>query len=137
MLEEMNAINDNEMWELTTLSGGHHAIGMKWVYKVKHDKVGDVVRHKALLVAIGYVQHAGIDFDEVFAPVARLESMQMMLALATHGNWKSITWTSKVLSSTTRLRRRSTFNNHLASSSLGPSTRYCVYTSRCTNFAKH
>jgi hypothetical protein len=58
------------------------------VYKVKRNEAGDVVRHKARLVAKGYVQCAGIDFDEVFAPVARLESVRMMVALAAHEGWE-------------------------------------------------
>jgi hypothetical protein len=53
---------------LTSLPAGHIAIGLKWVLKVKHDENDEVVRHKARLVVKGYVQHAGIDFDEVFAP---------------------------------------------------------------------
>jgi hypothetical protein len=58
------------------------------VYKVKRNEAGDVVRHKARLVAKGYVQRADIDFDEVFAPVARLESVLMMVALAAHEGWE-------------------------------------------------
>jgi hypothetical protein len=84
MIEEMKAIDDNETWELTTHPAGHCAIGLKWVYKVKRDEVGNVVGHKACLVAKGYVQRVGVDLDKVFAPVARLESMRMMLALAAH-----------------------------------------------------
>jgi hypothetical protein len=88
MREEMKAIEDNDTWELTSLPVGHRAIGLKWVYKVKRNEAGDVVRHKARLVAKGYVQRTGIDFDEVFAPVARLESVRMMVALAAHEGWE-------------------------------------------------
>lgn len=71
---------------------GHPTIGkssdgpqnLKWVYKVKKDNQGEVIRHKARLVAKGYVQQHGIDFDEVFAPVARLDSVRLLLALAAH-----------------------------------------------------
>ena len=70
------------------LPARHRAIGLKWVYKIKRDENGNVVRHKARLVAKGYVQQAGIDFDEVFAPVARLESVRTMLALAAHQRWE-------------------------------------------------
>jgi hypothetical protein len=69
---------------LTSLPAGHIAIGLKWVLKVKRDENDEVVRHKARLVVKGYVQRAGIDFDEVFAPVARIESVRVMLALAAH-----------------------------------------------------
>jgi hypothetical protein len=54
----------------------------------ERNEAGDVVRHKVRLVAKGYVQRAGIDFDEVFAPVARLESVRMMVALAAHEGWE-------------------------------------------------
>ncbi|KAF0894360.1 hypothetical protein E2562_038477 [Oryza meyeriana var. granulata] len=63
------------------------SIGLKWVFKVKRDEHGNVIRHKAHLVANGYVQRAGINFDEVFAPVARMESVRMLLALAAHERW--------------------------------------------------
>jgi hypothetical protein len=82
MTEEMDSITDNNTWELVELPRGHRAIGLKWLFKVKRDEHGNVVRHKARLVAKGYVQRAGVDFDEVFAPVARMESVRLMLALA-------------------------------------------------------
>jgi hypothetical protein len=73
MREEMQAIEDNQTWEVATPPSRHRAIKLKWVFKVTRDEAGKVVRHKAWLVSKGYVQRAGIDFDEVFAPVARLE----------------------------------------------------------------
>lgn len=88
MKEEMKSIEANGTWELATLPTGHRAIGLKWVFKVKRDGSGKVVRHKARLVAKGYVQRAGIDFDEVFAPVARIESVRVLLALAAHHGWE-------------------------------------------------
>ena len=66
------------------LPQGHHAIGVKWVYKVKHDENGSIAKYKARLVAKGYVQRPGIDFEEVFAPIARLESVRLLLAIAAH-----------------------------------------------------
>lgn len=88
MKEEIHSIEGNQTWELATLPAGKRAIGLKWVFKVKRHEAGDVVRHKARLVAKGYVQRAGIDFDEVFAPVARMESVRMMVALAAHEGWQ-------------------------------------------------
>ena len=82
------AITDNATWELVELPTGHRAIGLKWVYKVKRDEHGNIVRHKARLVAKGYVQRAGVDYDEVFAPVARMESVRLMLAVAAHQGWE-------------------------------------------------
>ncbi|KAF8697536.1 hypothetical protein HU200_035869 [Digitaria exilis] len=74
MIEEMTATTHNATWELVELPPRHRAIGLKWVHKVKRDELGNVVRHQARLVAKGYVQRAGIEYDEVFAPVARMES---------------------------------------------------------------
>jgi hypothetical protein len=88
MQDKIKAIEGNITWELTTLLAGHHAIGLKWVYKVKRNEAGEVQRHKARLVAKGYLQRARIDFDEVFAPVAHLESVRVMLALAAHEHWE-------------------------------------------------
>jgi hypothetical protein len=58
------------------------------VFKVKRDADGNVVKHKARLVAKGYAQKQGVDYDEVFAPVARIEIVRIMLALAAHGDWQ-------------------------------------------------
>jgi hypothetical protein len=84
---ELAAIRDNGTWELTTLPRGHRAIGLKWVYKVKKDPAGRVVKYKARLVAKGYAQRQGVDYDEVFAPVARMETVHLLLALAAHRGW--------------------------------------------------
>lgn len=61
---------------------GHKPIGLKWVYKVKKDSSGAVVKRKARLVATGYVQCQGVDFNEVFAPVACLETVRLIVAFA-------------------------------------------------------
>jgi hypothetical protein len=58
------------------------------VYKVKRDPEGNIVKHKARLVAKGYVQRHGVDYEEVFAPVARLETVRLILALAAQGRWE-------------------------------------------------
>jgi hypothetical protein len=88
MLDELQSIDENGTWTLTTLPAGHRAIGLKWVYKVKKDEYGCIVKHKACLVAKGYVQRPGVDFEEVFALVARLESVWLILALAVHRGWE-------------------------------------------------
>ena len=66
----------------------HNVIGTKWIFKNKNDANGIVIRHKARLVAQGYSQVEGIDYGETFAPVARLESIRMLLAFASHHNFK-------------------------------------------------
>ncbi|KAH9726094.1 hypothetical protein KPL70_008130 [Citrus sinensis] len=88
MAEEIKAIVKNDTWELITLPKGHKAIGVKWVYKTKRNAKGEIERHKARLVAKGYSQKAAIDYDEVFAPVARLETIRLIISLAAQNKWK-------------------------------------------------
>ena len=78
----MKAIVENKTWELVDPPLGYCPIGLKWVYKVNRDEHDAIVKHKARLVARGFVQHEGIDFEEVFALVARMESIRLLLALA-------------------------------------------------------
>jgi hypothetical protein len=80
---EMDAVERNKTWELADLPAGHHAISLKWVFKLKKDETGEVIKHKARLVAHSFVQQEGIDFDDAFMPVARMESEQLLLAQAT------------------------------------------------------
>ena len=88
MQEEMDSIHQNRTWEFSDLPSDHKAIGLKWVFKVKRDPSGEVVKHKARLVVKGYAQIQGVDYDEVFAPVARLETVRLLLALAAQGEWE-------------------------------------------------
>ncbi|GJS99151.1 ribonuclease H-like domain, reverse transcriptase, RNA-dependent DNA polymerase [Tanacetum coccineum] len=88
MKVELDSINRNNTWELTTLPKGHKAIGLKWVFKTKKDANGNIVKHKARLVAKGYIQEHGIDFEEVFAPVARMETIRLLLAIAANNKWE-------------------------------------------------
>ena len=88
MLEEMKAIEENKTCQLVDPPPGCHPISLKWVYKVKRDELGAIVKHKARLIARGFVQREGIDFEEVFAPVARMESIHLLLALAAAKDWR-------------------------------------------------
>ncbi|KAM1936926.1 hypothetical protein ACFX15_014142 [Malus domestica] len=74
MEEEIHAIEKNDTWELIKLPPNQKAIGVKWVYKIKHTANGNVDRFKSRLVAKGYKQKYGVDYDEVYAPVARLDT---------------------------------------------------------------
>jgi hypothetical protein len=86
MLDEMTTIEPNGTWELVGAPPGHHLIGLKWVFKTKRDAADIITKHKARLVVKGYVQQQGVDFDEVFAPVAWLESVRLLLAYVV-GQW--------------------------------------------------
>ncbi|CAL1389348.1 unnamed protein product [Linum trigynum] len=88
MDEEIGAIEKNKTWELVSLPKNQKPIGVKWVFKAKKNAKGEVVRHKARLVVKGYSKRPGIDYNEVFAPVARMESIRMVISLATQNGWK-------------------------------------------------
>ncbi|GJR97572.1 retrovirus-related pol polyprotein from transposon TNT 1-94 [Tanacetum coccineum] len=82
MQEELNQFISNDVWELVPNPMNMTIIGTKWVYRNKLDENGIVTRNKVRLVAQGYNQQEGIDYDETYAPVARLESIRILLAYA-------------------------------------------------------
>nr|GEY81540.1 putative ribonuclease H-like domain-containing protein [Tanacetum cinerariifolium] len=84
MLEEMQQFKFQNVWVLANLPAGKYAIGTKWILKNKRDARGIVVRNKARLVAQGHRQEEGIDYNEVFAPVARIEAIRLFLAFASY-----------------------------------------------------
>ncbi|KAK1408428.1 hypothetical protein QVD17_40194 [Tagetes erecta] len=88
MDSEIQSIEKNKVWVLTDPPEGCNPIGLKWLYKIKRDAKGEVVRYKARLVAKGYVQQLGVDFDDGFAPVARMETIRLILSLSAKMNWK-------------------------------------------------
>jgi hypothetical protein len=88
MQSEMDAVEKNRTWELADLPCGHSAITLKWVFKLKRDEAGAIIKHKARLVAHSFMQREGIDFDDTFAPVARMESVWLLFALATQEGWR-------------------------------------------------
>ena len=88
MLEEMKTIEENETWQLVEPPPGCRPISLKWVYKVKRDELGAIVKHKTRLIAQDFVQREGIDFEEVFAPVERMEFVHLLLALAAAKDWR-------------------------------------------------
>ena len=88
MYEELHQFVRNDVWELVPRPKGVNVIGTKWIFKNKSDEHGIVIRNKSRLVAQGYTQVEGIDLDETFAPVATLESIRILLAIASHLNFK-------------------------------------------------
>nr|GEU64234.1 retrovirus-related Pol polyprotein from transposon TNT 1-94 [Tanacetum cinerariifolium] len=86
MQEEIHEFERLAVWELVPAPLHSLVIGLKWVYKIKLDEYGDVLKKKARLVAKGYRQEAGIDFEESFAPVARLEAIKLFTANASSQN---------------------------------------------------
>jgi hypothetical protein len=87
MQEELNNFKRNEVWSLVP-HPKQNVVGTKWVFRNKQDEHGVVTRNKARLVAKGYAQVAGLDFEETFAPVARLESIRILLAYAAHHSFR-------------------------------------------------
>ncbi|GJT14047.1 retrovirus-related pol polyprotein from transposon TNT 1-94 [Tanacetum coccineum] len=86
MQEELNNFERLEVWKLVPCLDKVMVITLKWIYKVKLDELGGILKNKARLVARGYRQKEGIDFEESFAPVARLEVVRIFLAFAAHMN---------------------------------------------------
>ncbi|KAL0449292.1 UNVERIFIED_CONTAM: Copia protein [Sesamum latifolium] len=92
MEEEIRSIEKNDTWEIATLPNGHEANGVKWVYKIKKNAKGGVERYNARLAAKQYKQKYGMDYEEVFAPVARLETIRLLVVLAVENHGQFIKW---------------------------------------------
>ncbi|GJW47132.1 retrovirus-related pol polyprotein from transposon TNT 1-94 [Tanacetum coccineum] len=86
MQEEIHKFQRLEVWELVPCPDKVLLIKLKWIYKVKTDEFGRVLKNKARLVAQGFRQEEGIDFEESFAPVARIEAIRIFVANAAHKN---------------------------------------------------
>ena len=87
MNEEMQALCKNETWDLVPHSPHKKAIGCRWIYKVKYNANGSVNRFKTQLVTKGYAQTHRVDYEETFARVAKMTTVQTIIALAAAKGW--------------------------------------------------
>ena len=88
MREEMLAIDRNNTWELEIPPPNCRPIGLKWIFKLKKNSQGEVIKHKARLVVKGYSQRKGIYYEEVYALVVRFETIRILIALAALKGWQ-------------------------------------------------
>jgi len=89
MQDELQLLADQAVWTVVPLPlPQHNIVGCKWVYKIKRDAAGEISRYKARLVAQEYSQQPGIDFDEIFSPVVRYDSLRLLIALSISLGWK-------------------------------------------------
>lgn len=86
--DEIRSITKLDCWSLLDLPQGVKPIGLKWVCKIKRNADGSVIKYKASLVANGYVQQHRIDYEEVFAPVARIETIRLLINLVASNGWE-------------------------------------------------
>ena len=88
MNEELDQIEKNQTWELVPRTKDKNVVGTKWIFKNKVNEYGKIIRNKEILVCKGYAQVEGIDFEETFFPVVRLEAIKMFLEFACFKNFK-------------------------------------------------
>ncbi|KAG8499326.1 hypothetical protein CXB51_005873 [Gossypium anomalum] len=86
---KLRMIHKNDTWELVDRPANRKVIGVKWVFRTKNNADGSLNKHKARLVVKGYSQQQGVDFFETFAPVARLDTIRLLFALAAQKQWKA------------------------------------------------
>jgi hypothetical protein len=113
MQEELNNFKRNKVWSLVPRPK-QNVVGTKWLFRNKQDEHGVVTRNKARLVAKGYAQVAGLDFEETFAPVARLESIRILLAYVAHHSFKLFQMDMKSAFLNGPIKEEDTWNNPLA-----------------------
>ena len=88
MQEELNQFERSKVWNLVPRPNDHSIIGTKWIFRNKMDEHSNIVRNKARLVAQRYSQEEGIDYEEIYAPVARLEAIILLLAFECFKDFK-------------------------------------------------
>ena len=84
---ELKSLEDTRTWDVVECPNGVNVVGNKWVFKIKRNAAGEIEKYKARLVAKGYSQVQGVDYDNTYAPVARLSSLRTILAIAARNDW--------------------------------------------------
>ena len=95
MRKEMGALEMNKTWEIVERPKGKTIVDCKWIFTLKYKVDGSLERHKARLVAKGYTQTSGVDYQETFALVAKMNTIRILLSLATHCNWQLLQYNVK------------------------------------------
>jgi hypothetical protein len=88
MNQQIDSIEKNKTWDLVDFPSHKKSIGVKWVYKTKLNEKGQIEKHKARLVSKGFSQQPGTDYGETFSPVARLDTVRILLAITAQHKWK-------------------------------------------------
>ncbi|KAK9937704.1 hypothetical protein M0R45_014476 [Rubus argutus] len=111
MQEEHDALMQQQTWTLVPLPPDKNLVSCKWIFKIKRNADGSIARHKARLVARGFSQEYGIDYDETYSPVVRHTTVRMILAFAAHSGWKLHQLDVKMLFCMVLFMKRSTCLN--------------------------
>ena len=105
MEDKLLSLNSNYVYETVPITDGVTPITSKPVFRIKHDHSGKIEWCKVCIVACGFTQKEAVDYQEVFAPMANLDSVQTIVALATSTTWNWMKWTSPQPTSTENWRR--------------------------------